>query len=298
MLIEGLAHDVVDLFAGVVQLGSRPISGPASSHDKDAIAGIVFWLIVACSYKREFFARNVEFSQNGTLPHRVYEVLAGVTTGDFRADVTGCEQKTPFVRLDARNSFVCAYVVGDFEAARDGVVIVDEVMFGDQGVDVEIDVLFAAMPVERMKGEFHPLPRRKRKHVFRYIIPHAADLFLGDKQHVDGLVFAEFQGDFILAAELLSRVVQEAKQVHGTDAGIHDGSEIEAEQRAVLAPKVAVDLTVSIPEKGATAIIRIPSAEHDGQWQPRRAPAHDDDGMVFGCGHDISGGPPVAQLAQ
>ena len=214
--------------------------------------------------------------------------LAGVSAGNLCVDFTRCEQKAGVVGQDARHLFVCAYAVGDFEAARDGVVVVDEVFFCDQGIDVEIDSLFAAMPVERIEGEFHPLPRRKREHVFGYIVPDAADRFPGDQQDVDGLASAEFQGDLILPTELLSRVVQEAKQVRGTDAGMHDRSEIEAEQRAVLAPEVAVDLLVSIPEKSAAAIIRMPSAEHGGQWQTRRAPAHDDDGMVFGCGHEIS----------
>ena len=83
-------------------------------------------------------------------------------------------------------------------------------------------------------------------------------------------------------------MVQQAEQVHGPDACVYHSSEIEAEQRAVFAMKGAVHLLVSTAEQVAAAIKGMPAAKYNGQRQPGRASAHDDNGMVFGCGHEIS----------
>lgn len=157
--IERLAHYVVDVPSRVVQLGCRPVGGPPAAHDKDAFAGIAPRLIVAGSDERQVFAGHVEFPGNAPLPHRVDQVPARVAAGGFRSDCAGGELKTDVVRSDSGHAFVCAYMIIDVETARYGVIIVQEVTFRNQGVGVQMNLSFAAVAIERIEGEFHPLPR-------------------------------------------------------------------------------------------------------------------------------------------
>ena len=58
----GLAHDVVDFFAGVVEFGGGPVRRAPATGDGDSFVGEVFGFVVVVDDKGQVFARDAEFT--------------------------------------------------------------------------------------------------------------------------------------------------------------------------------------------------------------------------------------------
>ena len=132
------------------------------------------------------------------------------------------------MRLDRLDVLVCSDALGLTEPFRDAVVVVNEPVFDDEAVDVEVDPVLVGPLLEWIESELHPLSRREGQQILRNVVPETTDLLACDEHVIERLVFFERVGHLVEGSKFFPRVMKEAKEIRKWNPAVGEVSEIEA----------------------------------------------------------------------